>query len=101
MLLGHGIPNFSQALAQLSSVKSAGANDLMVYPNPVLNDIWVQLDNLETAQALLYTLDGRLLWSENRTTWNHPINMSFMSTGSYLLVIETAQKKWQQLIIKK
>ncbi|OYU85025.1 MAG: peptidase S8 [Flavobacterium sp. BFFFF2] len=101
MLLGHGIPNFSQALTQLTSVKSNVANDLLVYPNPVLNDTWIRMDSPEAAQAFLYTIDGRLLWSENRTTWEHPINMSFLATGSYLLVIQAAQKKWQQLIIKK
>ena len=71
--------------------------DVFVYPNPASDEIQISLK--EKAQLKIYDYSGKLvLQTENK---NSKINISTLSSGNYLLKIETADQIFVRKFIKK
>jgi Flp pilus assembly pilin Flp len=72
--------------------------DLIVYPNPVKEELQLQLSNsLEFKNVKLYNVFGQYILQSNKTT----VDVSSLSTGIYFVLIETNQGKAVKKIIKE
>ncbi|HBI01265.1 MAG TPA: hypothetical protein DDY18_06530 [Flavobacterium sp.] len=73
----------------------------MLYPNPVTNDLNISIANFITVEQIsIYSLIGQLVKSvdgSNVTT----INMDDLTSGVYMVKIQTNQGVIDQKIIKK
>lgn len=72
--------------------------DLKIYPNPVQDILNIQLGFNEKLQKVsVYSTDGRLVL----TGTDEKINIGFLSSGNYLIEVETNKNRYNKKIIKK
>ncbi|PCH66639.1 MAG: hypothetical protein COC01_07540 [Bacteroidetes bacterium] len=84
-----GIDEYSQGLTD---------NDLLIYPNPTSGNINIQL-NLDQKQNIVisvYSVIGELLYSEKHENksgkFNKQLDVSALSDGMYLVLLQTGEK---------
>lgn len=72
---------------------------LDIYPNPAKTELRFDLDFINSAQALIYNLDGKLLLRKD--TENNTINVSELASGIYFLSISVNEKRYTAKFIKE
>ena len=73
-------------------------NNILVYPNPATDYITIEA---KFQKILIYSLDGKLVLSSYSTEPNEKLDISSLSTGSYILQLinfegKNYTKKWQK-----
>jgi hypothetical protein len=73
---------------------------LNIYPNPTTSTLRIQLPdgNLRATQTRLYDMTGRLVLQQ---PYNPVVDVSALDTGSYILVVETEQGRFRNVIRKE
>lgn len=73
-----------------------------VFPNPVSNQINIQLDqHVDAGVVYLLSLDGKIVLQERVKETNYLlVDMSCLSPGSYVLYIQTSSGSLRQIIVK-
>ncbi len=90
--------------AEETDVKQAG---LQLFPNPATQMVNLQLNNINESNVdvKLYDLTGKELkhyqFVINSKIFNHQIDVSFLSPGSYIIEIFGSKQKWSQVLIKQ
>jgi hypothetical protein len=90
--------------SKILSVKMLQANALNIIGNPVQNNLQLIIDNLQSSTNYLSIFDfsGRRLKTFNAQTGLQNIDVSFLSSGTYVLQMITADGKiYDQLFVKK
>lgn len=72
---------------------------IFVYPNPVSNILYVSDPNQKIEKVLIYNISGLLVKTVQKGA--ETIDISQLSTGTYLAKIYTAEDSFNQTIIKK
>jgi hypothetical protein len=74
--------------------------ELLSYPNPTTSTLHIQLPdgNLRATQTRLYDMTGRLVLQQ---PYNPVVDVSALDTGSYILVVETEQGRFRNVIRKE
>ncbi|MBS2099781.1 T9SS type A sorting domain-containing protein [Carboxylicivirga linearis] len=81
--------------------------DLKIYPNPNKGLFKIQLENNinETAQVKIYSINGQLIYSRSFVDANDLTNFEFditeVSSGYYLVVIESENRTLKKKILKE
>ena len=89
--------NFEQnSTNSISKVKSAG-NNLSIYPNPAETQINFS-ENL-SGNAVIYNTDGKII--KQTYVYGNTINISDLSSGVYIVAIETENDSFKGNFIKK
>ena len=105
--LGYGIPNFSEALAQLEEPlgvanNNAFAKGLSIFPNPASTQLEIRIPQFtEAVDVVIYDLVGKQVQvikaEEERTT----IDISKLNRGIYLVhILGATQVSPQKLIVR-
>jgi hypothetical protein len=100
--LGYGIPNLSSALNEGLSVEEIGnvQNLISIYPNPAQHVVHVSLpSNEKYVQIKLYNILGKKVL-ETQIDQSAIIHVSSLSTGVYLLKLETENGTLTKKLIK-
>ncbi|MCK7533330.1 MAG: T9SS type A sorting domain-containing protein [Marinilabiliales bacterium] len=79
-----------------SGVEDNGQNAILIYPNPVSDNLNVICETFFTVR--LYDLNGRLVYSG---TNDRVIDMAAMGPGVYLLEITTGEKVYKHKIVRE
>lgn len=68
----------------------ADVQNLTIYPNPTTSGIHIYLanDSQDLSEIKIFNLLGQLVWSLNRTSLNEALDVSFLTSGVYLLTIK-------------
>jgi hypothetical protein len=84
-------------------VEEIGLKDqLNVYPNPVTDVLNVQWNNTtEMANLSIRDLSGRLILSERAGNGNAAIDLSELSSGNYILELQTQTGTLRKHIVKQ
>ncbi|MEO8088162.1 MAG: S8 family peptidase [Bacteroidota bacterium] len=106
--LGYGIPNFQLAHSLLSGIDehSVNSNLLVVYPNPIKDDIRFLLREKRKGMVMaeLFDVSGQLICSRN--IFSDGIHSSllpdigFLSKGIYLLRVISSDRTYVQRVTK-
>lgn len=76
-------------------------NQLAIYPNPVQNELNVQLpSNIKEAQLRLVDVTGRTVLTGKVTNSSSKLNVQSLSKGVYIMEISTAQGTTTKKVIK-
>ncbi len=78
-----GSENFSSTLLIRSANK--GPDQLMVYPNPAHDEIFINANNVQLSIAEIFDIKGRLVYMKNNT--NNRLDIGKLLPGNYLLRI--------------
>jgi hypothetical protein len=77
-------------------------DQLNVYPNPVTDVLNVQWNNTtETATLSIRDLSGRLVLSERVANGNAVLELSNLSSGNYILELQTTDRTIRKQVIKQ
>jgi cytochrome c peroxidase len=87
-------------VTQTGLASATQQNSLVVYPNPVVNDLYLTLPQ-GWYKVSMYTLQGQLVQEVSGTNLNH-LNVSSIENGIYILRIEDRSSKqvFTQKIVK-
>jgi len=105
--LGYGIPNFALAHQLLGVTENSPAqNALIVYPNPIKNDVRFLLQSKRsgTIRAELFEVSGKRICSEE--IFSDGVHSSilpgtqFLAAGIYFLRVQDSDKSLIQQVIK-
>ena len=84
----------------LATTSTEISSEFSVYPNPVVDHLNYSLTSLPQKYSV-FSLDGRLLLSGELKEKNGSINLSKISKGNYILIINTEIGILRKKIIKK
>lgn len=93
--LGYGIPNLLAAFHQQSLTE-----ELLLFPNPNNGTLFLKLPSAEQWTLSMYDILGRCVNSFQILDNNHPIDISTLVSGMYLVKIESPSIKKAFKIIK-
>ncbi|AWK03841.1 pectate lyase [Flavobacterium crocinum] len=77
--------------------KNSGPENLVVYPNPIVNQMYITSDNVQKVEV--YNILGSLVKTVEKNT--ESIDMSHLTSGHYIVKIKTDQGTITKKIIKK
>lgn len=69
--------------ASLSTSENTLENDIVIYPNPVLNQLNIQTSSIKNYTVDIYTINGALV-NSSAISNNKSVNVSHLSAGLYL-----------------
>jgi hypothetical protein len=76
-------------------------DQLNIYPNPVTDVINVQWNNAtESANLSIRDLSGRLVLAERVANGNAVLDLSALSSGNYILELQTGQSTLRKQVVK-
>jgi hypothetical protein len=96
---GNGCTNTDQVtiLVETCAGLEENVSHFRVYPNPAKEQLHITFNDTKPKRIILTHLDGKLVKELNAQAYSHDI--SNLSTGVYLLIIESSKELWQQKII--
>lgn len=74
-----------------------------IYPNPTNGNVQISLSSIEDVKVTLFDVGGRMIYSESHTNnagiFNKEINFGGVSSGIYLLNVESGNRKATKKLI--
>ncbi len=86
-------------MAKIEAPVEIETEKIFVYPNPASNILYLSDPNQKVEKVLIYNISGVLVKTVQKGT--ETIDISQLSTGTYLAKIYTAENSFNQTIIKK
>ena len=86
-------------MAKIETPADTKTEKAFVYPNPVSNILYLSDPNQKVEKVLIYNISGVLVKTVQKG--NETIDISQLSTGTYLAKIYTVEDSFSQTIIKK
>jgi len=83
--------NMNVTINMATGINNNGIFETKIYPNPVQDKVYIQIN--QTAQAILYDLYGRQLFSKWLNIGNNELDMSGMPKGTYMLLLQNGDKQ--------
>ena len=86
------------------SVEDFQENSIEVYPNPVANELNIRLDaSMQASELAIYNVVGKQVMnvSLDASLGNHQVNTAQLSSGVYLVKVQTARGSFTSKLIKK
>ena len=92
--------------SQKVSDNISGSNNVLVFPNPVHDDLFIYLQNFNSpsASAVIHNSIGQLVWQKNITLNGSEfldVPMHYQASGVYLLSIVTGDARIVKKIVKQ
>ena len=84
--------------ASLSTSENTLKNDIVIYPNPVLNQLNIQTSSIKNYTVDIYTINGALV-NSSAVSNNKSVNVSNLSAGLY--VAKFIDPNTKEITIKK
>jgi hypothetical protein len=77
-------------------------NAIKMYPNPAVNEFYISNPQLQTNEVAIYSLTGQKVMQKNALDNDTAINVSSLTSGIYLVSIETdTEILTKKLVIKR
>ena len=86
---GEGGESFFRTIGSLS-INDNNLQNVIIYPNPTTSIL--NIENAENSMIEIYDLLGRVVLSENNISISKQLNVSNLSTGTYLIKISNNNK---------
>ncbi|MDH6306392.1 Leucine-rich repeat (LRR) protein [Parabacteroides sp. PF5-5] len=80
-----------------SGIDSNTAIDLQVYPNPVVDMLYINAERVQLVN--IYNLQGVLVISQKGDIQS--VDMGHLSSGGYIVIVKTANSLYRKVILKK
>jgi hypothetical protein len=85
----------------VSSVDESELAGFKAWPNPMDNNLLLDLSSMENVNEIeLYDMQGRLMEQWQLGATQTTLNVSHLSTGSYILHVTNRRDRWTQSLMK-
>ncbi|TYB71794.1 T9SS type A sorting domain-containing protein [Bizionia saleffrena] len=81
------------------SVDEFSSKDIVVYPNPTKEEIFVKNHNLSDTKVIIHNINGQRVFNFKKE--KNSINIKNLPTGTYILTLQQGAKLYQHKIIKE
>ncbi|WP_179950068.1 S8 family serine peptidase [Lutibacter citreus] len=100
--MGYGIPNFSSIFNALEIEKiQKGTAEVVFYPNPASNNVYIKFPKgISNLEITLFSTSGSKIIEEQLHSENPKLDISYLSTGLYLLKINYGNEIKEFKILK-
>lgn len=106
---GDGLLKFTkednQEKQEQNFLDKLGENDILIYPNPVNNELKIEIPNLDPAQGfaslVIFNQEGRLVYKIQNVTSSNILYLQDLPAGIYYLNIRIGEEKVNWKIIKE
>ena len=98
---GYGVPDFQLALMNALNIESFEKSQLTLYPNPVQDNLYLNLPHNTTGSFVLYDLLGKKILETTLNQDNTILTLSELHSGVYLYDFSTNNSKLRGKIIKQ
>jgi YD repeat-containing protein len=81
-----------------------GEHGIVIYPNPVENELTVEIQGLDEktdASIALFDQEGRLVLKQDKATNSNLLSLSHLSPGSYFMTIRVGSDSTKWKIVKE
>jgi len=75
--------------SDLLSVSEFNENNIKIFPNPVSNNLFIDLNNEQLLSAKIFDINGKIILTSN----NNVINLTKLDNGTYIIEITTINNK--------
>lgn len=102
--LGYGIPNLQRALNNGMGIVDAKDDNkkLNTYPNPVSQDLFITFStNNDSIELYVFDILGKLVIQKHVTVSNSRIDMTSLSSGMYIVKLQSSNETKTIKLIKK
>lgn len=82
-------------------VPSIEKKQILIYPNPVKDFLFINLENQEDSKIRIFDMNGKLQFTENLILPNSKIDLTFLNNGVYFIQIITKKTVETHKIIKQ
>jgi hypothetical protein len=94
---GKQIPGTSETVG----IKKVNIDNVInVFPNPIENNVYINVQNTEIAEINIYTITGQVLYSR-KANIETTVNLSFLEKGVYFMELKTCTGLIYKKIIKE
>ncbi|WP_066225459.1 T9SS type A sorting domain-containing protein [Formosa haliotis] len=76
-------------------------SEVVIYPNPMLNEINFKLKEKSPAQVSIFDVNGRLIINENLDTIQNKLNVDMLQSGLYVCQVKMSNKLIRKHLVKK
>lgn len=98
---GYGVPNFGEALSNLSVEEIAFAKAPLLHPNPTSSIFKIELSqDVDMGRVEIYDLLGKRVLSKTISAQGGVVDAAFLSDGVYVVKIIQGAKTFTQKLIK-
>jgi len=73
--------------------------NLKVYPNPIKDKLFIETNNIQIKQIVIYDLSGRIVYQTNE--FSDQISLSQLNTGTYIIQLETSAGGLKSKLLKQ
>jgi len=84
---------------ELVGINELNANSIYIYPNPVKNQLFIELDNQEITEITIIDYSGRVVETINSNV--NTVNVSDLQQGIYILKVATKNGVFTHQFIKQ
>ncbi len=75
-----------------ASVDDVNSNEIIIYPNPVKEELFINASKLQANSIQVYDMSGRVVLNLDNTLSTESINVSELKQGIYILVTDTKKQ---------
>lgn len=93
--------NFSILRYATLNIDDFNKNNIVVYPNPVKNNLTIDTHLIDKSIVSIYSIDGRLCYTNHYSQSSINIDLSMLKTGIYTLKIENKLGITTEKIVKE
>jgi hypothetical protein len=91
----------TETYSRMVSIKSDKASKVVMYPNPIKNELVIAFENEVYAEEVnIYDMLGRLISSNKKPSSRLEVNMQNAQTGMYIVEINAEGKRIREKILK-
>jgi len=76
-------------------------NGITLYPNPVINDLFIVTNGTKDLKVEIYSIAGALVYAENISGENVSVNLGSLSSGLYIIKVNDGQTVITKQVVKK
>jgi hypothetical protein len=73
--------------------------NLKVYPNPIKDKLFIETNNIQIKQIVIYDLSGRIVYQTN--DFSGQISLNQLNTGTYIIQLETSAGGLKSKLLKQ
>ena len=98
---GYGVPDFQLALTNALSLLYFETDEIILYPNPIQDQLTIQLPRATTKATLfIYNDIGQQVQKIEVLNTNNTINLDNLASGLYFYKVNTSKKTTQGKLLK-
>lgn len=85
----------------ITSLNDFAQQEILIYPNPVKDEITIQLNKIQPIRIEISNLHGKIMYQSEETGISHKVNLVSFSSGIYFVNVKSEGFTFTQKVLKQ